>query len=502
MSGREVVERVSFYKRSDNAIILNNTEKLSEGAKLLSDYFWIFTAHGRSTDHQIYRNEIASFYTCKIPNILELRDRGFDVDRVYIQADVTDEYFYDQRNQAIDLSLFPAQKVIYIYVKGKEAGVYFAKSKVLIASDWTHSHNCIRTLQQMMPYLCKIFKKRYSQMPKLKIYSKVMFGADPEFEVIDSSSRVVSASGVIKGGADPRQEIGRDGAGSQVEIRPAPSSDLRKFISNVRNILKRFAAEYHGYRLSAQGDTYPLGGHVHLSVPPNKDIINLLDNWIGRYVMNLSGNARGSYKRLSAYETKPWGFEYRTPPAAIFLKPQVLYAVLKIIKAVLKGYFSCEGVSLYPTQEEIARLKIEKEWEVLNRFVNECPKMNKDVLKQWRIKVKVEPSLELIFRDDWDERVKDFVRALFSEKVSRKLKKKLNEKGIYRVILFGFKKERGLVCNFKSKIFERIDFNYSVENEEVAFGLPYNVRVNELSEELKKKWLVIVDEIIEELKKN
>jgi hypothetical protein len=44
----------------------------------------------------------------------------------------------------------------------------------------------------------------------------------------------------------------------------------------------------------------------------------------------LSGKVReqSKYYKLSAYETKPWGFEYRTPPAAIFSTPHMLRMAL------------------------------------------------------------------------------------------------------------------------------------------------------------------------------
>jgi len=498
MGEREVVERVSFCNEVRDTIILNDTEEVSRGAELLSPYFWVVTGHDGRRLLNLFRRSVACFYTFSIPMEGDLRDKGFEVEQIELNAHVKDDIFFDQRGQSLDLSVFKPQKVVAIYVAGRRAGLYFTENQFLVASDWTHNLECIRTLSQLMPYLSKVFKKKPKMPPRPNFSLK--FGADPEFEVIDSSGRVVSASGIITGGTDPRQEIGRDGAGSQVELRPRPESDLWKFITNVRNILKRFAAEYPRYSLSAQGDTYPLGGHIHLSLPPDRNVLALLDNWIGDKVIHLSGGARGSYKKLSAYETKPWGFEYRTPPAAIFLKPQVLFAVLKIMKAVLKGYFSYEGVSLYPTPEEIARLKIEKEWEILNRFIGEYPKMSKDVLKQWRIKVKVEPRVDVIFRDDWAPEVRDFVRALFLDKV-KGLVKKVNAKGIFKIVFFGFKSERGSVCNFDSDLFEKIDFSYPVEAGEVAFGFPYSIRVAELTEALKQKWGKVIDEVVSNLLK-
>jgi hypothetical protein len=477
-------------------MILNNDEELLQGAELLKEFFWAFTTHGESMEHQIFRKEIASFFTHKIPSLSSLEERGFKVETIDLMVDVNDDIFFDEGSREFDLSLLPSQEVVYIYIKSKKAGVYFRESRVLVATDWTHSPECIETLKQMVPYLSRIFQKRSPKPPKL--HSNITIGADPEFELVCDNG-IVSASSVITEGTDSSQLIGKDGAGSQVEIRPKPSSNLSKFIVNFKNALKEFKRKYPEYSLSTQGNIYPLGGHIHLSISPNEEIVELLDNWIGKLVIKLSGLARGYYRKLSAIETKPWGFEYRTPPASIFLRPEVLYAVLKIVKTVLKAYFSHEGVSLEPNPEEISRLKIEKEWKILNDFINEYPKMDKDVLKNWKIKVKVEPQVSLLFRDDWSLEIKYFVFVVLTSKLSR-FAKKLNKKGIYKIILFGLRKERGEVCNFESKLFKRIDFNYSI-NSGKAFGLPYSVRVGELTEELKKKWLAIVDEIISNLLK-
>jgi hypothetical protein len=354
-------------------------------------------------------------------------------------------------------------------------------------------------LKGLLPKLSSIFRKRGKCLPKVNF--KIKFGADPEFELVErGSGYIVSASDVISGGTDRNDKIGVDGSGAQVELRPEPSGDINKFLLNVKSVLKEFANRYPYYSLSVQGDRYPLGGHIHLSIPSDDWVLRLLDNWVGGRVIDLSGGARGSYKRLSAYEVKPWGFEYRTPPAAIFLKPDVLKAVLAIMKGVLKAYFN-GGVALYPTEEEVKRLGLEKYWEVLNRFINDYNELDKDVLRQWRVVVKVEPRVELGFGDDWKSEVKEFVRALFFKKVSKGLMKKLNDKGIYRVVFFGFRKDRGEVCNFESSVFKKIDFDYRVSSG-VAFGFPWVVRMPEVfTDELKEKWERVIGEVVEELKK-
>ncbi|MCI4463697.1 MAG: hypothetical protein JHC30_05970 [Caldisericum sp.] len=496
----ESEERLSFYKRRcGDVIILNGVGEVSQGADLLKEYFWIFTVHdSHRVILRLFRRSLACFYTFSIPHLWELQEREFEVREVNFHVQIEDGIFFYERDQRLDLSLFKPQRVVYVLVGGKKAGVYFEKDQVLIATYWTHNVGGIRMLSQLMPYLSRIFKKRPETPPKPCF--RIMFGADPEFELIRLiNGKVVSANGIVQGGTGPNELVGRDGAGNQVEIRPAPSWDLRKFVSNFRNGLREFARMYPGYSLGVKGDVYPLGGHIHISVPPYDDILLLLDNWIGQQVIDLSGRARGSYKRLGAYETKPWGFEYRTPPSAIFLKSSVLYSVLKVIKRVISAYFTLDGVSVLPTDEEIDRLCIRKEWGTLNDFIARYSELDKDVLKQWRIKrIKPESRVDLVFRDDWDSEVKEFVSSVLASKLS-KFAKKLNKKGIYRVILFGFGQSRGMVCNFESSIFERLDFVYNVNEDERAFGLPYSVRVAVLTDDLKTMWIRIADEIVSNL---
>jgi hypothetical protein len=496
------VERVSFLGDVEKrgVLILNeDCESVKAGAELLKDYFWVVVGHGLSDYNRLFRRDAASFYTYRIPSIEELREKGFLVEQVDFSLTIRDKIFFDVKTNSFPIELYKPQKVFYIKVNGKAAGVYFCRDRVLVASDWTHNDACIIMLEELLPELSKILKKRGKRPPRL--ISRISFGADPEFELVDRWTKcIVPASEVISGGTSVNDKIGVDGSGAQVELRPDPSRSINKFILNVKSVLKEFANNYPYYSLSTLGDRYPLGGHIHLSIPVYDWVLKLLDNWVGSRVIDLSGEARGSYKRLGAYRAKPWGFEYRTLPAAIFLKPDVLKAVLVIMKRVLKAYFN-GGVALYPVEEEIKRLRLERDWKVLDKFVNEYKELDKDVLKQWGILVRVKPSLELSFSDDWRGDVKDFVRGLFFRKVGKSLMKKLNGKGIYRVVFFGFRKERGEVCNFDSLVFRKIDFSYSVSGG-VAFGFPWVVRMPiEFGEELKEKWEKVIDEVVVELKK-
>jgi len=158
-------------------------------------------------------------------------------------------------------------------------------------------------------------------------------------------------------------------------------------------------------------------------------------------------------------------------------------------------------VSLHPCDEEIRRLKIEKEWQVLQEFIEKYSEMNKDILWNWKIKVSYNYNVRLIFRDDWNEEIRLFVQELLTKRLSKKLIKKLNEKGIYKICLFGLKRERGEVCNFPTRIFSIIDYKYFIDNG-LPFGFPYSIRMSDkLSDELKEKWCILIDDIIRELKR-
>lgn len=316
---RVIGERVSFLQNFENkeVLVLNEDgfERVREGAELLKDYFWVVVGHGSSDFNKLFRRDVASFYTYDVPSVEELERRGFSVEQVNFSILKRSEIFFDIKRVVFPIDLFKPQKVFYIKVNDRVAGVYFSRSRVLVATDWTHDSSCIKMLKELLPKLSTILKKKGKQVPRP--IPVLTFGADPEFELVDRTTRwIVPASEVISGGTSINDKIGCDGSGSQVELRPDPSSNINKFLLNFKSVLKDFVAKYPYYSLLAQGDIFPLGGHIHISISPNEKILKLLDNWIGERVVDLSGSARGSYKRLSAYESKPWGFEYRTPPAS------------------------------------------------------------------------------------------------------------------------------------------------------------------------------------------
>lgn len=173
----------------------------------------------------------------------------------------------------------------------------------------------------------------------------VKVGCDPEFEYINPRNhRPERAPHEKYNGTGVNQEIGLDGAGAQVEIRPKAFEKPADVVSYMIGIMTRLGSD----AFSTKGDVYPLGGHIHVGVghsyAPPQDLLYLLDYFLGKPTVKLSGEARSSYKKMGAYETKPWGFEYRTPPAAIFNWPEFARLSMKICKNVTECFINGQTI--------------------------------------------------------------------------------------------------------------------------------------------------------------
>lgn len=189
----------------------------------------------------------------------------------------------------------------------------------------------------------------YVRLPLPRATCKV--GCDPEFEYVQAG-RPTQAPNSYR---SLTGEIGLDGAGSQIEIRPKAFEKPSDVVSYMIGIMRRMDDAH----LSTKGDRYPLGGHVHVGVPggsyaPPADLLFLLDFFLGKPTINLSGTARSSYRALGKFESKPWGFEYRSAPAAIFHWPEFARLAMKICKFVTEAYINAQTiiVNAEPTFED------------------------------------------------------------------------------------------------------------------------------------------------------
>jgi len=235
------------------------------------------------------------------------------------------------------------------------AGIYCKRLHLLHATDWTHK-------EEFIP----LAKKIVTMLPKKRVTPKAFFrrekitiGCDPEFEQLVSEN-VVIRQDLHQNINTPDGEVGIDGAGDQIELRPIEDRDHRKVIARIRRLIK--AANRN---LGVKGDVYPLGCHIHLGLPycyrteqARTKITRILDDFLGRKLLPLSGRARGDYRKLGAYRDQPWGIEYRTLPSAVLWSPEFGRIVFKIAKNAVQKFVNERKLeySDLPTKEDYLRI--------------------------------------------------------------------------------------------------------------------------------------------------
>jgi len=169
-------------------------------------------------------------------------------------------------------------------------------------------------------------------------------GGDPEFEVICDGEVVPARDLSIfsDGGLD--YPIGTDGASHTAELRPEAAYSPEEYVENFLALVERVKEE--GVLLSVQGNTYALGGHIHIGSPNRlvvqvlrdevENFVQVLDDFVGRVLLPTSGGARGDYARLGEYELKIYGWEYKTPPSSFYADPEMVRITYKLVKGLVE----------------------------------------------------------------------------------------------------------------------------------------------------------------------
>jgi hypothetical protein len=200
----------------------------------------------------------------------------------------------------------------------------------------------------------------FVEKPSLKD-AEVLLGGDPEFEVVDVlSGEVIPARDVDlfwEGGENSSSVVGTDGFSAIAEIRPRACKTPEEYVREVRSILEFIKQKNSWIDLSVEGNTYPLGGHIHVGAKDAlvretlqanvRVFISALDDFIGKLLLPTSGAARGQYAVLSAYEEKPHGWEYRTVPASIYGDLEVLRITYKLVKGLVEKLLREGELSYY-----------------------------------------------------------------------------------------------------------------------------------------------------------
>jgi hypothetical protein len=270
----------------------------------------------------------------------------------------------------------------------------------------------------------------------------IMFGGDPEFELVVNGKVVMSENVLSFAG-----QVGCDGSGEPVEFRPTPAREIHAVLTNIHTLFRRaycgdirreidsqrefMLAEDDEYgdsearmkprsvALSVGGDSFAVGAHIHFgnaklkafadraaaqigetenSYGSDEDhgfmkdrvahgseaekflsVIDALDDFLGRRLIDLSGDARDDYRQMSTWRINKHGFEYRTLPAAIMKNPRACGLVYLVAKRVMEK-LATTGLEYErddekgATPEALAALIGKRNASALEKFIREYPR--------------------------------------------------------------------------------------------------------------------------------
>ena len=300
---------------------------------------------------------------------------------------------------------------------------------------------------------------------------EVSLGGDPEFELLQDG-RLIEARET--GYSSLSEEIGRDGAGYQIELRPEPSTDPKEVVRNIRSLLRELYS--NGYDVSACGDVYPLGGHIHFGLSTRPEDVEVyaeaLDDFLGRPTQALSGKAReeSGYGRLRDFRIKPHGFEYRTIPTAVWSHPRMAQITLTIAKALVRSLANGEVLEYNeePTINDYVRLTglSEKDVRFFLQFCRKGLHRKFTVAAAWKLEIDESPStaVKLAAGSVFEPWTMDEVRTVFQDIRLRS-----------RILLFGLSEQRGNVFNFPCSLGKRVRY-YCEKNPYTSYGLSWKSR--------------------------
>lgn len=457
--------KVKLIREADKPFF-TNTEAVRCIAPALEKYFRNIYAHQYDEGIGIKDNS-AYFYTHQI-TCGDRRD-ALPVIDTPVPVDCILQSFYDAigRQYSIEQlegSGYPYSKMYRLMLNGKSCGFFIEDHNVLIASDWTHSISNLPAVKAIIGNLIEhkiLSPARRKPMKKLSI----KLGCDPELEQLASPNGYTVVSPTVNHSTST--EIGVDGAGSQIGLRPGAYTTPENIVTKIKALIEQLPP------VGIVGDRFPLGGHIHVGgIKYSKEAIKLLDDFIGKLSAKTSGDARGSYKNLGAYETKSYGFEYRSPSSTWLHNPEIARITFKLTKQLMVLGHSAGGIeyeldsSGVPSLASYEKLLTTDEAIEFISFHKNYKKEFKPINYNWGVEPVVPRVSRITFRDDWGGFAERRFRAAFTE-ISHD----------YPLYFYGLREDRGdAVGNFEIEDYETVYYHPHPSESGFWFGIPLSIR--------------------------
>lgn len=522
---KTVIPNYTNYLANQNKALtiistLDNVERIKEVRPLFKDYFTHIYAHIDISNFDKLENAMLLYwgvnYSCW-SDICGKQIGEIILDSIEPNNNILwNNVFFDSRNiinfnepiNNYDCIAIKLSRQTDRIRELKIIGYYFPEKNVLLGADWSHDELALQVTKLIRDELIqKLNLKPLTETklnePKKLIYpkikkSEITVGCDPEFEPFDLNKRKIVAASW----GDYDSEIGVDGSGEPAEFRPKASSSPKEVANKLEDLFNRFVAQQPNLRLLCSGHKFALGGHIHVGVGkyynPEPELLQLLDDFLGLPFYECSGHARDCYLGFSLARSQPWGFEYRTPPSAIFYNKKIATVALKIAKNLVYKYLNAKGKTLEynypPVYEDYKKIvgltkadyKTLKKWSYkIEELIHNKPYLvaawgaNKK-FKLAKIKNNTIYNVYITQADSWVEECFNMLYSELEEAIKPLTKKhKINIK----IHLFGYREDRNLASNiYISDGWGMVDYpSYNGKSGDTitfSIGLPFSVRMD------------------------
>jgi len=346
-------------------------------------------------------------------------------------------------------------------------------------------------------------------------FKTIKLGADPEFEIRDSSGKFVNAHNVVNAGTGADVKWGTDGNSSTGELRTDPG-DPDVVLKSISSILdygkKQLSSRYTVY--AGAGKNVALGGHIHFSgVDADRRLITLLDTFIAtplRAITDCSKRDSTGYGKLGEYRNQPHGWEYRSPCSWIS-HPLIAQGVLNTAYELALAFQDDNSIKFDSKERFIAYVrensdvsakKIEAFYDIIDRMAAKKAKLEQvEVFQAWkkspRPEVKPTPVKKVQYTWEMSHRNMPEIRELVDK---RRTKHNTTATETVSIQVIGASKERTgdlivyVPTDWVSKLPRRIAKIRVQEWELKEIGLSYELRLNvELASEILSfiKWYIL-----------
>jgi len=327
--------------------------------------FNYFRSHCKDKD---MNSNAVNFYCSDV--LTGLKRKKANKKNIVIDLDIVDPTVLDGSLDVYATSMGNSSKendhlnLLYLYNGNKYViGYYEAENNNLFLSDLTHDGGSsrdetiifIRTILSTIAVAVEEFntqhsiKRAFVPFGALSADKELMIGLDPEFLLTRADGTKMDCSEIVP--ASSTNPVGTDGEAQGYrdvgEFRPKEGSP-KVLKDNMKGLLAQLGVMIRDrgsntekvYAGGGKALSKAIGGHIHFNIPSSKELVRLLDDFIGKPLLAMKGSERSSgnsYGKLSAIEAKPYGFEYRTPPSFIG-KPDLFEGVIAVAYCLAKTW--------------------------------------------------------------------------------------------------------------------------------------------------------------------